>query len=182
MFTIASSSDHWYSPFFMETKCPKNKNDRWMYYKYELSKLEKITAVGLTILTAPTIIGAIFTFYLSTAYFKNRALKQLHGGLSVLGKCKTENQNLKIYRGFGEFRPYEPPKCPCCKKCNFPETISLEDCNYNYEFKLSKDQGISIPFTMKKGEVKGTKHLTIDFDNNGGPYVVFLANIKPLTS
>src|SRR5262245_53919647 len=118
IYTIATSVDHWKSPFvYQDSKVESVKMN------YQLTTREKTIAIGLAILTIPTVMGAVVTFYLVTAYFKNRALKQISyemsKGMSIRQICPTTKKEIITHYGFGEFRPIEIHllfRCACCQK------------------------------------------------------------------
>lgn len=147
---IATNKDHWCSPFTYQI--PNKKNE---IYTYKLTTKEKVIAIALAILTAPLIVGAFITFYLVTAYFKNRAFKQSKAevnervlpfdGLSLLGKCPTTKIEIRVNKGFGKFDMAEAIytfKCNCCKTLLKNPSVVLKNCNYSYKgFVKNKIEG-----------------------------------------
>lgn len=58
---IATSKDHWTSPFTAQVK--QTHNGIQSQYSYKLSTREKVIAIALMILTAPLLIGSVICFY-----------------------------------------------------------------------------------------------------------------------
>jgi hypothetical protein len=132
---IATSKEHWCSPFFYREEV----QDITSIYK--LTTREKVIAIAVAIIAVPLIIGAPIVFYLTTAYFKNRAFT----GLNVKAICPTNGQKVLINKGVGEFKL---PKnlvftCPCCNQRGkkLPTTIVLKDCIYSYQGGKNADDG-----------------------------------------
>lgn len=140
MLTIATNIDHWISPFSFQF--PKNQGGN----VYHLTTREKVIAIALAILTLPLLlIGGALTFYLTTAYFKNRKIKEIerqtqHDGLTIKGICPFQSE-ISIYKGFGLFRLGEVHSemiCPCCTCLAKKITSVLKNCKYIYEGKKYK--------------------------------------------
>lgn len=181
---IATSQEHRKSPFTYKVPCAERRSSPNEKYSYQLSTLQKIVSVALAILTAPLLIGSLLTFYLVTAYFKNKALKQIgpEDGLTVQRQCPMTQKEVLMHRGFGTFRPSEEEdeiNCPACQEPDPINTIFLKHCKYSYKGRVNKTEQ---KIREENLVVQQEKKTTFCVDEPDREWRYFILKVEPLIS
>lgn len=180
---ISVSKEHLCTPFIHQIA-----NDH--RYSLSLTTREKVFAIALAVLTAPL---AFISFYMITAYFKYRHIKQMSStdGLSLQVKCPvTQKDILILHKGFDTFRINEEvfPICQCCHQITRISSMIFKHCKYSYAGNLSEDEKIievkdkivqkEIKYPIKPGDFLPAQFSPFDKKD----WKFFLLKVHPLNA